>query len=594
MATLATLATFIPVPRFWRKIGYWILAVGCWVSALSTPFPALASEKQYLWPEGKMPDAQPHQIAAMISETRKENFAAGQARAPFIEWFARPEKPNGVCAILISGGSYKSCCDEKYIAEWRKRMTRLGCQCVNLVYRTPWPDALPIYQTAWEDGQRAVRIVRSEAAKRGFDPDRIMTVSMSAGSHLATLLATSSMTPAYAPVDDLDEIPCNINLALAFAPAFVLSDGIGKPNSRGGNAIDAVLDGSFKFDAKTPSMCLMHGGKDVYSPDGSVEIYRQLRKRRIPAEIHLYHDKPHVAYGLERGIEFMRQLGWLGPLPREEDMLERWSSDADRAIYVKEDIWPEGKTPDFQEHQSIPYIEWHIPSNLTTKAVQIIWSGGAYRNSDPNRYEVAPFRRYLNAKGMAVVTLDYRHPRPAGGLAKHTSAWQDAQRAIRIVKAKAAAYGLDPDKIGIMGSSAGGHLALMGATSARSMSYWPVDDLDKATPNVQWAVAIYPAYALTDGVNGPNADGGNERSARPVDEFAFDPLTPPVLFMHGDGDKYSAMNSVKCWQKLRRMGVQGEVHTLVKRGHCFHNKASPGTASCNWMDRIWEFINDML
>ena len=69
----------------------------------------------------------------------------------------------------------------------------------------------------------------------------------------------------------------------------------------------------------------------------------------------------------------------------------------------------------------------------------------------------------LNALGVTVVTMKYRTPRPEG-LAKHTSAWQDLQRAIRIVRSEAAGRGLDPDRIGIMGASAGGHLAACAAT----------------------------------------------------------------------------------------------------------------------------------
>jgi acetyl esterase/lipase len=134
---------------------------------------------------------------------------------------------------------------------------------------------------------------------------------------------------------------------------------------------------------------------------------------------------------------------------------------------------------------------------------------GAYNGNNPDGFEVAPARRYLNEKGMTVVTIKYRTPRPKGGLAKHTTAWQDLQRAIRVVRSQAAAEGLDSKRIGIMGSSAGGHLTLMGVTSSKQRSYWPIADL----------------------------------------------------------------------------------HTLVKRGHCFQKKAALGTGSYTWMDRIWEFMN---
>jgi dipeptidyl aminopeptidase/acylaminoacyl peptidase len=64
-----------------------------------------------------------------------------------------------------------------------------------------------------------------------------------------------------------------------------------------------------------------------------------------------------------------------------------------------------------------------------------------------------------------------------------------------------------------------------------------------------------------------------------------------MLFIHGDADGYSPMGSIKCWEQLRRMGIQSDLHTLAKRGHCFQRNASPGTGSYTWMDRIWEFMN---
>ena len=122
-------------------------------------------------------------------------------------------------------------------------------------------------------------------------------------------------------------------------------------------------------------------------------------------------------------------------------------------------------------------------------------------------------------------------------------------------------------------------------------SYEPVDDIDKVPCNVQWGVAVYPAYSLTDGVEKENATGGNDDSAQLVPEFAFDSGTCPTLFIHGDSDGWAAMNSVKAWERMRRMGVTGDLHTLCRRGHCFQAKASPGTGSYTWLGRIWEFMN---
>ena len=275
-------------------------------------------------------------------------------------------------------------------------------------------------------------------------------------------------------------------------------------------------------------------------------------------------------------------------------IMDRFPSDGDRAGHIVEDIWPEGKMPDPQPNQCKPYIEWHIPAQLKTRAIQIIYSGGSYTGNDPDGFEVAPARRYLNAMGVTVVTMKYRTPRPTTGLAKHTTAWQDLQRAIRIVRSEAESRGLDPKRIGIMGSSAGGHLTLMGVTSSRHKSYYPIDDIDKLSCKVQWGIGIYPAYSLTDGAESPNKGGGNEDSAVLVPEFSFDLDTAPMLFIHGDADSWAAMNSVKTWEKMRAMGIQSELHTLALRPHCFQRDASPGTGSYTWLDRIAEYLQPFI
>ena len=562
------------------------------VAALLFAFRGYAWERETVWPKGKMPHSQSRQIAAMTDEAGEPGFKPEKHRVAYLEWFDQPDAAvrNGACMILISGGGYDSCCDVDLISRWRERLTREGIQCVNFVYRTPRPEGLPIYQTAWEDAQRAVRLVRSQAKKRGFDPEKIGTISMSAGSHLALLLATSSLTRAYEPIDALDSLSCHINWAIVNAPAYVTTDGqAGTPATREGYGADVKLSDLLRFDAQTCPMSLHHGGLDIYSPNGSTLIYRELRKRKIPAELHLYPGEGHGAFGLERAIEFMNQMEFYKPLAPEEELMKRFATDEARGEWLKQEVWPEGKMPDAQAHQCMPYLEWPFPKVRKSDAIQIIYSGGSYEGNDPDGFEVAPARRYLNDLGLTVVTLKYRTRRPKG-LAKHTTAWQDLQRAIRLVRSQAANYGLDPNRIGIMGSSAGGHLTLMGVTSSMHRAYWPIDEIDQLPCNVQWGIGIYPAYALIDGANDPNSGGGNADSAVLVPEFSFDLQTVPMLFLHGDADGWAAMNSVKTWEKMRSMGIQSELHTLCLRPHCFQAKAAPGTGSYNWLDRIGEYL----
>ena len=205
-------------------------------------------------------------------------------------------------------------------------------------------------------------------------------------------------------------------------------------------------------------------------------------------------------------------------------------------------LWPEGKTPSAEAHKSeSPFVEWFAPSNKTTDAVLILTCGGGYNSCywQPGGNLSGKFRDWLLEKGMTVVRLHYRTPRPKM-VAKHVAAWQDAQRAVRLVHAAAAAHGVSPDKIGFCGYSAAGHLSLLMALSSHTRSYDPIDEVDSLPCNVNWAVAVCPAYVLSDGEDGWNAYGGNRIEDEILPLFKFDPDTCPVFFMHGDDDKYSS------------------------------------------------------
>ena len=553
----------------------------------------ISDDRQPLWPDGKIPDYHEQQIAAPVQEASAPGFDRAAHRMPYLEWSEAPKgKKTDACMILISGGGYGCTCDGPAFKALERKLLDNGITCVWLWYRTPRPQGLAIYQTAWEDGQRAVRLVRREAAKRGFNPEKIGVLGCSAGSHLCLLLGLNSQTPAYQPVDDVDKIPCHVNWAIPMCPAYPLTDGLTGQNTTKGNGPDVKLDTIFKFDAKTCPMCFFHGGDDPYSPIGSTRIYRELRKRKVPAELHLDAGRGHGPVGaaaFERALEFMRQMEFIGKLGRTESHDHRWMPGATIRT-EKEMLWPEGKIPDASpNHAYKPYLVWFVPEKLKTKAIQIVYPGGGYGFCNFNG-EGTPVAHYLNGKGMTCVVVMYRCPRPVGK-PKHFSGWQDAQRAIRMVRAEAPARGLDPDRIGVMGFSAGGHLTLMTATNTKTPAYAPVDGLDQLPCTVQWACPIYPAYALTDGDDKPNAKGGNELDVETVPEFSFDDATPPMCFVHGDADGWAAMNSVVCWEKLRRMGIQSDPHTLAKRGHCFQMNSHPGTGSYTWLDRLWEFYS---
>ncbi|MBQ2790714.1 MAG: alpha/beta hydrolase, partial [Thermoguttaceae bacterium] len=203
---------------------------------------------------------------------------------------------------------------------------------------------------------------------------------------------------------------------------------------------------------------------------------------------------------------------------------------AEEKFPVWPDVAPGAATDDVK-----PTYEYWKPEKQTSDVCLIIFPGGAYEYLTLGR-DAKQLTRFFNERGVTVVVLNYRVPRPKNG-PKHLAAWQDAQRVIRVVRSRAADWKIDPEKIGALGLSAGGHLTLMAATSSQTASYEPVDDLDKLPCHLNFAIPVYPAYVLEDGANGPNANRGVDSPM--VDDFAFDDKTPPTCLLHGDADAYS-------------------------------------------------------
>ena len=204
----------------------------------------------------------------------------------------RPEnRTSSACLIIFPGGGYGALMGDYEGSEIAEYWNAHGVTAVVVKYRVPRRPNLEKHQAAWQDGQRAIRWVRAHAAELEIDPERIGATGFSAGGHLTVYLAVNSQTKAYEPVDELDSVPCHLNFAIPVYPAYVLEDGKDGANTGKGN--DSKLTADLKFEAKTPPMCFIHGDADVISPMGSIEIYHQLRRMNIPAEVHIYALKVH-------------------------------------------------------------------------------------------------------------------------------------------------------------------------------------------------------------------------------------------------------------------------------------------------------------
>ena len=208
------------------------------------------------------------------------------------------------------------------------------------------------------------------------------------------------------------------------------------------------------------------------------------------------------------------------------------------------------------------------PADKDTGAAVLICPGGGYNilAMDLEGTEVAD---WLNSIGVSGIVLKYRVPRRQS-LAKHQAPLQDAQRAMSLVRANAPQWGLDPQRIGILGFSAGGHLSAAAATNDDRRQYEPRDAHDKTSCRPDFMVLIYPAYLLE----------GTALAA----EIRVSKQTPPTFLVHAGDDRISAENSARFYLALKQFGVPAELHIYANGGHGFGLRPSKFACS-SWPKR---------
>jgi acetyl esterase/lipase len=219
----------------------------------------------------------------------------------------------------------------------------------------------------------------------------------------------------------------------------------------------------------------------------------------------------------------------------------------------------------------IPTITVYLPRNLTANTpAMIVCPGGAYVNLAMN-HEGRQVANYLNSLGMAAFVLKYR----LGPRYHHPIELGDAQRAIRMLRAHAAEWRLDPAKIGIMGFSAGGHLAMSASTGFDTGSPNAADAVDRAGSRPDFAVLGYPVISMTESwthqgsknnLLGANPDPELAKSLS--GEQAVRKDTPPTFIFQTNADTtVPAENSVYYYLALRKAGVPAEMHIFEKGPH---------------------------
>ncbi|MBI2929698.1 MAG: alpha/beta hydrolase [Verrucomicrobia bacterium] len=216
------------------------------------------------------------------------------------------------------------------------------------------------------------------------------------------------------------------------------------------------------------------------------------------------------------------------------------------------------------------------PADKDTGAAVVVCPGGAYYilALDLEGTEVC---EWLNSIGVTGVLLKYRVPK-RNGLEKHAAALQDAQRALGLVRHRAKESGLDPQRIGVLGFSAGAHLAAAVSNIYNERTYPPVDGADKTSCRPDFTLLIYPGYLTV-----------KEQGDKVAPELAITTNTPPSFLVMTQDDPVRAENALLYALALKQANVPVELHLYPTGGHGYGLRRTKETVT-TWPDRAADWM----
>lgn len=257
-------------------------------------------------------------------------------------------------------------------------------------------------------------------------------------------------------------------------------------------------------------------------------------------------------------------------------------------------LWPQGAPGAIADRpEDRPLLFVFLPEKEKAVGTAVcVCPGGGY-GALAFDHEGRAIARWFNSLGVAAFVVDYRHRRKGYG---HPAPLQDALRAVRIVRSRAGEFGVRPDRIGIMGFSAGGHLASTVITHFDLGNPQAEDPIERASSRPDFAILCYPVIAFGEpfthlgsqrNLLGDNPDPELLRSLST--EKQVRPDTPPTFLFHTDEDQgVPPENSVVFYLALRKAGVPAELHIFrVGRHGIGLGEGIPGTEAWPKLCEAW-------
>jgi len=274
---------------------------------------------------------------------------------------------------------------------------------------------------------------------------------------------------------------------------------------------------------------------------------------------------------------------WEGDPPNYRESGEMMKSDTSNIVRLS-----------LVQHPDIPVF---LPSksNATGEAV-VICPGGGYQILAYD-WEGSDIARWFSSRGIAAMVLKYRLPVSKSNIVPHKTPLMDAQRAFRMVRFNAESWNIDPGKIGIMGFSAGGHLASTLSTHFDNGDQSNADPVEKMSCRPDFSILVYPVISFTEEFrhSGSRAallgeDPDPELVRYYSNEHQVTADTPPAILIHsGDDEGVPVQNSLTYYKALLKNGIPAEIHVYPYGRHGYSLAIGRGHLA-TWPDRVLEWI----
>ena len=298
--------------------------------------------------------------------------------------------------------------------------------------------------------------------------------------------------------------------------------------------------------------------------------------------------KPFFKLFMTRNIAvILLLLGGSALLQAQNEEVPLWNQEIPNAIKAtdyKQEVTMKGNVVEYYDKVIEPTLTIYKPEKPNGTAV-VICPGGAYARlyMIGEGYKVA---KWFNSIGVTAFILKYRLPSDIIMKDKTIGPLQDAQESIRYVRRNALKWNLNPDKIGIIGFSAGGHLASTASTRYDDVVYQAADNIS-AKPN--FSILIYPVISMNEKITHKGSRKnllGIEPSNELIEKYSNDKqvnaLTPPTFMVHAIDDKSVVIeNSMDYFLALRKYNIPSEIHFYQNGKHGF-GLGREGTTSLNW------------